>query len=211
VAQTDGLRFFYALPLAPDRLLLEDTYFSDSPRLDRELLRLEIARYARTLGVVVRRVIREEAGVLPLPTRRAPGFTTSPGLLQGGYRGGWFHPTTGYSFPLALRLASEVASATLAELPARLDRLGRERMRQQRFCVLLNRMMFDAFRAEERFRVIERFYRLPAPTLRRFYSLSLTPADRLRILCGRPPAGFSASRLLLRGNAAFAQPRGEHR
>jgi lycopene beta-cyclase len=210
VPQTDGFRFFYLLPLAPDRVLLEDTYFSDSPRLDRAHLGAEILAQAARLGLGVRRVIREETGVLPLPTRRVPAFHAAPGLVHGGYRGGWFHPTTGYSFPLALRLANALASLSPAELEQGLVRLGRERARQQRFCLLLNRMMFDGFRAEERFRALERFYRLPVPTLRRFYSLSLTPADRVRILCGRPPTGFSPRRFM-QGRTIASESRGESR
>src|SRR6185295_5109919 len=34
VPQLDGFRFMYVLPLGPDRLLVEDTYFSTSPDLD---------------------------------------------------------------------------------------------------------------------------------------------------------------------------------
>ena len=37
VAQLDGFRFVYSLPLAADRMLIEDTYYSDSPALDRGL------------------------------------------------------------------------------------------------------------------------------------------------------------------------------
>ena len=29
-----------------------------------------------------------------------------PGVLEAGYRGGWFHPGTGYSLPVAARLVS---------------------------------------------------------------------------------------------------------
>ena len=42
VPQVDGYRFFYVLPLAPDRLLVEDTYFSDSTHLDVAQLRTEM-------------------------------------------------------------------------------------------------------------------------------------------------------------------------
>ena len=52
-------------------------------------------------------------------------------------------------------------------------------------------MLFGAFRPEDRYHVLERFYGLPVATIRRFYALTLTRADRVRILCGRPPRGFS--------------------
>ncbi|MFC1642773.1 hypothetical protein ACFL5O_08830 [Myxococcota bacterium] len=45
-------------------------------------------------------------------------------------------------------------------------------------------MRFDAFRPEDRCHVLERFCGLPVETIRRFYALALTRADRVRILCG---------------------------
>jgi lycopene beta-cyclase len=191
VPQTDGFRFFYVLPLAEDRVLVEDTYFSDTPNLDLPALRREIAGYAALAGLEVRRTLREEIGVLPLPERAPTPRPQHAGLVRGGYQGGFFHPTTGYSFPLAVRFALAVARATPAELPARIHALARAEARQQRFAALLNRMLFRAFAPEARYGVLERFYRLPVPTIQRFYALALTPADRARILCGRPPRGLS--------------------
>ena len=43
----------------------------------------------------------------------------------------------------------------------------------------------------ERWRVLERFHRLPDPTIRRFYAMTSTTADRARIVCGRPPLWIS--------------------
>jgi len=196
VEQVDGLRFMYVLPLAPDRVLVEDTYFSDAPGLDDGALEREILGYAARIGLVVDSVLRRERGVLPLPAAPPLGVESAPGLIGGGYQGGWFHPTTGYSFPLAVRLASTIASASLAELPERVAELAVRTRRQQRFATLLNRMLFRGFAPEHRYGAFERFYRLPPDTVRRFYALSLTPADRARIVCGRPPRGITARGLL---------------
>jgi lycopene beta-cyclase len=113
------------------------------------------------------------------------------GLLQGGYQGGWFHPTTGYSFPLAVRFAGTVARVPIEELSERVTALASREAHQQRYATLLNRMLFQGFEPEQRYHVLERFYRLPAATVRRFYALTLTSGDRARILCGRPPQGLS--------------------
>jgi lycopene beta-cyclase len=51
--------------------------------------------------------------------------------------------------------------------------------------------LFRWFAPEHRYHVLERFYRLPEPTIRRFYALELTALDRARILVGRPPRGLS--------------------
>jgi lycopene beta-cyclase len=201
VAQLDGFRFMYLLPWTAARVLIEDTYYSDNPELDAEAIRNRVLEYAAAAGLRVQRVLREERGVLPIPLRLD---VTSPhqGPLRAGYGGGLFHPTTGYSLPVAVRLALHVAAhparATLGEAYERW--LGAHR-RQVRFCLGLNRMLFTAFAPEQRYNVLERFYRLPDSTIRRFYALETSAVDRGRILCGRPPRGFSLRRLLAGGHS----------
>ena len=198
--QRDGFRFMYALPFSPDRVLLEDTYFSDSPELDRNRLEAEIIAYAEQHGFDIDYVAREETGVLPLPTRLPKSDNPQPnGPLVAGYQGAWFHPVTGYSFPVAARLASAIANADPASLRDQVwPALVRQQRSQLRFCLLLNQLFFGAFAPEERRNVIERFYGLPPDAVRRFYAMTLTRTDRARILCGRPPRGFSLKRALSR-------------
>lgn len=202
VEQLDGFRFLYLLPLAPDRVLLEDTYYSDDSRLDRPALTQRILEYARQRGMPVQRIVREESGVLPLPTRSALP-AGADGLIHGGYAGGLFHPTTGYSLPVALRFALYIASTSPAEAAGeRHAEWLKQHARQARYAVRLNRLLFDAFAPEQRHHVLERFYRLPEATIRRFYALQTTRLDRARILCGRPPSGFSLSLLISKGTSA---------
>lgn len=191
VPQSDGFRFVYVLPFDAHHVLVEDTYFSDTPDLDVHTLRSEILRYAALHGMKVRNVGREEVGVLPLPARSVPP-TPADGPLVAGYQGGWFHPTTGYSFPTAVRVAAHLASSPPGrERGQKWDAMLAEQRRQLRFCLILNRLFFGAFAPADRWNVIERFYRLPEDTVRRFYAMQLTASDRARIVCGRPPKGFS--------------------
>jgi lycopene beta-cyclase len=198
VPQRDGFRFFYVLPFTSQRALIEDTYFSTSPALDTGDLEREILEYAARNGYVVQRVLRRESGVLPLPLAEENVLSSAPGPFVAGYRGGWFHPTTGYSFPLAARVANLVARTDPTALRSAWPRLVSDHKKQFRFCLLLNRLLYGAFAAEDRHHVIQRFYRLPAPVLARFYAMTLTPADRVRVFCSRPPRGFSL-RLALSG------------
>ena len=48
-------------------------------------------------------------------------------------------------------------------------------------------MMFLAAEPADRYRVLERFYRLPEPLIERFYAGGLSLSDRVRILSGAPP------------------------
>jgi lycopene beta-cyclase len=51
--------------------------------------------------------------------------------------------------------------------------------------------MFEAMPPAARWTALDRFYRLPEPTIARFYASRSTLLDRARILIGRPPAGLS--------------------
>lgn len=199
VPQHDGFRFMYVVPLARDRVLVEDTYYSDSPVLDVPALELGVLAHASQVGLDVSFVARREHGVLPLPLR-SPALASEEGPLRAGYAGGYFHPTTGYSLPFALAFARHVASRQPEEVrDAEFITAQRRLARQQRYACWLNRLLFTGFSPEDRHHVLERFYGLPEGTIRRFYALSLTPLDRARILCGRPPRGFSPRRLLRSG------------
>lgn len=188
--QVDGFHFMYVLPFGPRRLLVEDTFFAEGPALDREVLRARIRAYVAARGLRVSRVLREEQGCLPLPL---DGWA-SPSLgspLRLGYQGGWLHPTTGYSLPVAARVATTLARHGLDGAVVALAALQAELQRQTAFCVRLNRLLFRAVPPDQRWRVLSRFYRLPQATIERFYALAMSPSDRARILCGRPPYGLS--------------------
>jgi lycopene beta-cyclase len=121
------------------------------------------------------------------------GACCPPRPLVARYAGGFFHPVTGYSFPVAVRLASLVASLPPERaLGPELQAFARRHRAQARFAHLLNWLMFQAYPPPSRWHVLERFYReMPEDTIRRFYALDMTVTDRARLLLGRPPRGFS--------------------
>jgi lycopene beta-cyclase len=192
VAQRDGYRFLYVLPLGPHRILYEDTYYSETPDLDEAEITAGLLKMAAIAGLKVKQVLRRERGVLPLPSR-PPKLTRPVSPLLGGYAGGLFHPTTGYSLPVALRLARALVRCDGDA--TELERTLADVAQQQRFACWLNRLLFRAFAPRDRHRVLERFYRLPEGTIARFYALESTSLDRARIICGKPPKGFSATGL----------------
>jgi lycopene beta-cyclase len=51
-------------------------------------------------------------------------------------------------------------------------------------------MLFRAAAPSERYRVLERFYRLSPGLIRRFYAGESTLVDKVRILTGKPPVPF---------------------
>ena len=189
--QRDGYRFMYLLPFSDTRLLVEETFFSDTAALPREQLRHSLEVYIRARGWSPCRVVREEHGVLPMPWR---GQFHQPinGPFMAGYRGGFFHPATGYSLPVAVRLADHISRQHKRQFFDTDLQIHVARQRQRRqFAYLLNKMLFSWFPGPERRNVFERFYRLPEATIRRFYSLQMTRMDQFRLFWGRPPRGIS--------------------
>jgi lycopene beta-cyclase len=75
---------------------------------------------------------------------------------------------------------------------------SRRHWRHGRYLRLLNRLMFRAAHPHQRYRVLERFYRMPEPLIARFYADRLTAGDRVRLLVGRPPVPLArAARVVL--------------
>lgn len=179
VEQHDGFRFVYALPFDERRVLVEDTVYSNGRELDLSDSRARIASWCRARGFEVERVEREEHAALPIPlSGRTPRFDR-PML---GVAAGFFHATTGYSLPTALRLAWRVAQAPLESLTAMLQREATAHWRSQSFYRLLNRMLFLAAEPSERVRVFASFYRHDEDVIERFYAGALRFSDVLAVL-----------------------------
>ncbi|PQA87460.1 lycopene beta-cyclase CrtY [Hyphococcus luteus] len=197
VPQIDGYRFIYVLPFDERTLLIEDTRYADGPGLPVDVFRKEIADYAAAQGWRIEEVIREEEGVLPIALGGdidafwdAPQQGVEGPLARGGMRAGLFHPLTGYSLPDAVALALEIAGQDDLSAPA-LYNVTRghstRAWRERSYYRFLTRMLFLAASPEKRYRVLQRFYKMPEPLIERFYAGRSGFADKARILMGKPP------------------------
>ena len=197
VEQLGGYRFVYLLPLGADELFVEDTYYQDTPVLDRPALSARLDRYCRTHGWDGEE-LGSETGVLPVVTggdfaafQRAQRI---PGVAVAGVRGGFGHPLTSYSLPYAVETALAIvreAALPGEQMAAMLEARARRHWSATRFYRRLGAMLFGAARPGERWRVFARFYRLDQRLIERFYAGRSTMSDRARILCGRPPVPLS--------------------
>lgn len=193
VEQIDGYRFVYSLPFSETEVFVEDTYYSDSSKLDVAAVSARVTEYAKAKGWYPARVERVESGVLPVTTGgdfAAYWASTGEDVAKAGMRSGLFHPTTGYSLPDAVRLASRIARAPDLS-GAALQKLTRDyahaHWQNRGYYRMLDKMLFHAADPDQRYRVLERFYRLAPNLIRRFYAGQSTWADKLRILSGKPP------------------------
>lgn len=207
VAQADGYRFIYLLPLSQTELLIEDTYYSSTPVLDWNALDHRLTSFAQGLNRGAAEAVAQESGVLPVVISGSLEdlWPRSDHVPRLGLRGGFFHPTTGYSLADAVTNAVLLADqrnwdarAIYTLLRDRAEQLWHER----RFFQLLNRMLFRAAEPNERYRVLEHFYRLPQPTIERFYAARLSALDKLRILTGSPPVPIGRALAAIRSKVA---------
>lgn len=208
VAQHDGYRFVYVLPFGPTTLFVEDTYYADAPALDRDAMAARIADYAKAQGWQVADISREETGVLPVVTggdfdalwRGVPA-----GVALAGVRAGLFQPLTSYSLPDAVRFAAHIAALPRLDGPAIAAAsrdYARAHWRRGRFYRILAAMLFGAAEPDERYRVLQRFYRLDEKLVERFYAGGSTAADMARVLAGRPPVPLTKAAMVLAGVSA---------
>lgn len=159
VEQIDGYRFFYILPYSPTRLLIEDTYYSNGSELNKKIIDFRIAQYAQQKGWVIKDIIHQEQGVLPLPLMPPP---IPQGLGQAiGARGLYFHPVTGYTLPFLLR---------------QIDSLINSKKQQPLSCqhpwiwYQLNHFLFLSNSSQLRINFFKFFYRLPEKIVTSFFS-----------------------------------------
>ncbi len=198
VPQRDGYRFVYVLPFTAERVLVEDTYYSTDPALDVADVAERVRELATERGLLGAE-LRQEEGVLPILLGGDPAafWQEDDPVARLGLRGGFFHATTGYSFALAMRLATGLAARNGGFDSASLAEWTRGQFTQHwadmRFFRVLNRMLFDAAEPDKRYKVFEHFYRLPPDLIARFYAGTPSVADRMRILSGRPPVPVGAA------------------
>lgn len=183
--QIDGFRFFYVLPWTETRVLIEDTRYSDGGFVDVPGFRAEILAYAERQGWKPIRRLGEEVGALPIPLVSCLSDAKESAAIPFGVRAGQFHPTTGYSLPYTVRAIERLSTLGQWNRDSVKRAMGPEP--RGAFFRFLNRMLFLGATPKERYRILERFYRLPEGVVRRFYAGELGLADRVRILVGRPP------------------------
>jgi lycopene beta-cyclase len=113
-------------------------------------------------------------------------WSSGGSVAKAGMRAGLFHPTTGYSLPDAVRLA--IAIAADPRMTAEQARIyATARWSERGFYRMLDTMLFRAAAPDQRYRVLERFYRLSPHLIERFYAGRSTLFDMIRILSGKPP------------------------
>jgi lycopene beta-cyclase len=198
VSQEDGYRFVYVLPLDATRLLIEDTRYSDGPALDRPPARRD--RRLRQGPGLDHRQGRARGGRRPAhrPGRRHRRLLArGPAAHRRGRPARRPVPADHRLFPARRRAPGRVGRRPAPHHQRQRPRLRRgpvqDRLAAAAFLRLLNRMLFRACAPGDRYKVLERFYRLSPGLIQRFYAARLTKWDKARLLIGKPPVPISAA------------------
>ncbi len=111
----DALRapsFAYVLPLAADRLFVEETSLCAAPPLSIDTLKVRLQQRLRSMNLLGARVVDDETCVIPLPDH-APKPRR---MFAFGAAAAAVNPATGYSVSDTLRRAEPVAARIAREL-----------------------------------------------------------------------------------------------
>lgn len=205
VPQKDGFRFMYVLPFEPDRLLIEDTYYSLNSHLDIPHLTQEIENYARNQTWKIKNILRTEHGILPIPLRQNPPKIITDKVLPLGMQADLFHVTTGYSLAVNFNFVWQMFPYLhQKDLNAIWYKKQEEFYKSMQFYRVMNRFLFIAGKTDKRYRFLETFYeRQNESAIARFYAGNSTFRDKMNIFSGKAP--FMPSWYMLRAMAGKRQ------
>jgi len=111
VPQLNGTTFFYVMPFADNRALVEYTIFSESILAEEVYVQSLNEYIADTLKVKSFRIESEEFGVIPMTDRIFPERTNN--LIYIGTAGGNTKPSSGYTFQFIQKHTEKLLSALL--------------------------------------------------------------------------------------------------
>ncbi|HSN07214.1 MAG TPA: lycopene cyclase family protein [Candidatus Angelobacter sp.] len=188
VPQRGGAAFAYTLPWTADRALVELTRIGAGA--EPAPTGADLGEHLdRTLGVGRYRVVRREAGVLPLrPRVRRP---RSPHCLAIGAPAGLVRASTGYGYQRMRRDAARIAAALArGERPRGMRRSARHEAMDAVLLDLVERDPATVVRSLELL-----FARNPADLVLRFLDEDTSLAEEARLVSSLPTAPFVAAAL----------------
>ena len=129
----------HTCPIPKTKSSSKTPIYSDTPGINMDVLRSRCLAYAREQGWEIAEVCHVEKGVLPIVlSGSADAFLSGNvlGVPAIGLRGGFFHHTTSYSLPFAVRCADAISAIdplTSEALSAATQSWAREHWQAQSF------------------------------------------------------------------------------
>ncbi len=201
VEQKNGFRFIYSLPWSENEVLIEDTRYHLNKTATFASIEFDLKEYLNQKFPQGYEVVKKEQGSLPLPLSLdyyLKNFPRSSNAI--GYRGGFFHGTTGFSLPFAIEIANKIAAQKIIKQETLESLLWREwliQIKKLKTNVFFNKLIFISAIPNESYKIFQRFYELPQWTREHFYKNQLDFKTLLRIFTPIPPPPIKLASFLL--------------
>lgn len=193
------VRFFYVLPFAPNRALVEYTLFTPA-RVTRPETEQAIDAYLRSeLGVDAYRIVAQEGGCLPVTDQPMPRRLGGR-IMAIGIRGGRLKPSTGFAFT-RVQADCEAIVASLLAHGHPFDVPEDPRLFRLLDSILLRVMVEHPDQIEPAFAAL--FGRNPAERILRFLDEAAGPSEVLEIIATMPRKVFVRTALRHCGAQVF--------
>ena len=141
----------------------------------------------------------------PKASRTPAPAIVANGLSRVARRG----PSRTAYIPSVPPQAASKAGCTLEDAIENIDiggpamvRSAAKNWKDRAFYRTLDTMLFRAAEPDQRYRILERFYRLDANLIARFYAGQSTMFDKMRVLSGKPPVPIGKAMTALNSRRA---------
>ncbi|WMC20247.1 MAG: lycopene beta-cyclase CrtY [Enterobacteriaceae bacterium PSpyr] len=190
--QEMGFNFIYVIPLSKFKLLIEDTYYINNKILKLNLLRNNIFKYIKKNKWVIKRIIREEYGIIPIKLKKTKKKKFK-NIILNGLRGELYNLTTGYSINISLKLSNNILKINhinCKKILNEFNKLSKKIYNKQKFYILLNAIFFLFIKPNKRYKLIQSFYNLPKSLINRFYLKKINFLDIIKIITLKPQFSY---------------------
>ncbi|WMC19657.1 MAG: lycopene beta-cyclase CrtY [Enterobacteriaceae bacterium PC38] len=192
IYQKKSFNFIYILPLSKFKLLIEDTHYINNKILKLNLLRKNIFKYIKKNNWFIKKIIREEYGIIPIKLKNNKNKLFK-NIILNGLRGGLYNVTTGYSINISLKLFNNILKTNninFKKLLNEFNKLSKKIYKKQKFYILLNAIFFLFIKPNKRYKLIKSFYNLPQSLINRFYFKEINFLDIIKIIKLKPQFSY---------------------
>ncbi|NJN15272.1 MAG: Lycopene cyclase [Oscillochloris sp.] len=184
--QEGETRFFYVLPFAPNRALVEFTVFSDQRFSHQEYSEALREYLAEVLNVTEYTIVAEEQGVIPATDHPFPR-RVGEHVMTIGTKGGRVKPTTGYAF---VRIQHDSAAIIRSLIDhGHPFNVPEDSLRYRMLDTIMLEMM-DHYGADLKPVFATLFERNPIQRIFRFLDEEGTPLENVQLIATLPPWQF---------------------
>jgi lycopene beta-cyclase len=175
----DQCRHLSYFPLASNRLLIKDFWYSSNRQLNLNEMRNTLMETLTQKGWKIQKVLREESYVIEVPM--------SPPVVREEGRviklAGLFHDTTGSTITMATTLIDQMVKTSFrfGELKEVVKKFRKQAEMDRQFLRFMNRLLIE----QKQHQVFEVLFKQDTSLIERFSRGNLSVLDRYKILAGK--------------------------